>query len=142
MPKPFPTQGLRFLRGALACAAVLLGSGCAGQRLTAEVLMAPVQSSAVTGRAVFTEQDVGMRLTAHVTGLGAGEHRLRLTAQGGCEGPLGVAHEWPLSQVDAWSNAGIGAVLPGLTFAEILGKAVVVEAVPAGPLACGVAARR
>lgn len=136
-------QGFRLFRGGLACAAALLASGCAGPRLAAEALMAPVQGSTVTGRAVFAEQGAGVQLTAHVTGLGPGAHRLRLQAQGGCEKTDSAGgRELPLSETNAWGNASYNTVLAGLTFVEILDKAVVVEAVPAGPLACGVAVKR
>lgn len=43
----------------------------------------------------------------------------------------------PPSEADARSNASANAALAGLTFAEIFDKAMVVETVTAGPLACG-----
>jgi Cu/Zn superoxide dismutase len=132
-------QGLHLFRGGLACAAALLVSGCAGQRLAAEALMAPVPGGLVTGRAVFAEQGAGVVLAAHVTGLGPGAHRLRLQATGGCAKPESAGgRELPLTEADAWGNAGASTVLSGLTFVEILDRTLVVESVPAGPLACGV----
>lgn len=142
MTNPFSLQGMRLFRGGLACAAALMAAGCAGPQLAAEALMAPLPDHAVTGRVVFAAQDAGVQLTAHVTGLGAGVHRLRFAVPGGCEAPAAGGRELPLTEADAWGNAGAGAVLAGLTFAEILGKAVVVEAPPSAPLACGAILRR
>lgn len=141
MTSPFPLCGMRLFRAGLAGAAFLLFSGCAGPRPAAEALLAPLPGYAVTGRAVFAEQDDGVQLTAHVTGLGPGAHRLRLAVAGGCEASAADGRVLPLSAADAWSNAAAGAVLSGLTFAELPGKAVIVEAIPADPLACGVIAK-
>lgn len=142
MTNPFSLHGMRLFRGGLAFAAALMAAGCAGPQPAAEALMAPLPGRAVTGRTVIAVQDTGVQLTAHVTGLGPGGHRLRLAVPGGCEAPAAGGRELPLTEADAWGNAGAGAVLAGLTFAEILGKAVIVEALPSTPLACGAILRR
>jgi len=143
MLKPFPMQGLHLFRGGLVCAAALLASGCAGQRLAAEALMAPAPGGAVTGRAIFVEQGAGVGLTAHVAGLAPGVHSLGLGGQGGCETSGATApRELARAETDAWGNAGFTAVLRGLTFAEIVGRPVAVHAATRERLACGVIVKR
>ena len=163
----------------IAAAAVLL-SACAGhvRGPSVEATLAPTQNHTITGTVVFKQKGNDIEVTAHVAGLtpgapgfpihekGAGRAPDRLRAGGHFNPgshPHGHPHkgphhagDMPMLETDAYGNAKLVAVLPGLTFegaSGILGKGVIVHAAPddfktqptgnAGArMACGVIVKR
>lgn len=165
----------------LAASAAVLLSACAGsthRNSAAEALLGPTQGHTTTGTVVFVQKGGEVEVTAHVAGLTPGAHGFHIHEKGDCGAPDATsagghfnphghphghprrgphhAGDMPLLETDAYGNAKLVAVLPGLTFEGpdgILGKSVIVHAAPddfktqpagnAGArVACGVIVKR
>lgn len=162
-----------------ASAAVLL-SACAGhhQGPSAEAKLAPTQGTTTTGTVVFRQKGHDLEVTAHVAGLTPGTHGFHIHEKGDCSAPDGMsagghfnpggqphghphkgphhAGDMPMLETDAYGNARLVAVLPGLTLEGangIVDKGVIVHAAPddfktqptgnsGARMACGVIVKR
>lgn len=162
-----------------ASAAVLL-SACAGHHPgpSAEAMLAPTKGHTTTGTVVFVQKGNDIEVTARVAGLTPGAHGFHIHEKGDCSAPDGTsagghfnpgghphghphqgphhAGDMPMLETDAYGNAKLVAVLPGLTLegaAGILGKGVIVHAAPddfktqptgnsGARMACGVIVKR
>ena len=162
-----------------ASAAVLL-SACAGSGSgpSAEAKLAATKGNTTTGTVVFVQKGNDIEVTAHVAGLTPGAHGFHIHEKGDCSAPDGMsagghfnptgqphghphqgphhAGDMPQLETDAYGNARLTAVLPGLTLegaSGIVGKGVIVHAAPddfktqptgnsGGRVACGVIVKR
>jgi len=163
-----------------ASSAVLL-SACAGYGYygpSAEAKLAPTSGNITTGTVVFRQKGNDIEVTAHVAGLTPGAHGFHIHEKGDCSAPDGMsagghfnptgqphghphqgphhAGDMPQLEADAYGNARLSAVLPGLTLEGahgIVGKGVIVHAAPddfktqptgnsGARMACGVIVRR
>ena len=141
---------------AAASAAILL-SACAGHHHgpSAEAKLAPTKGHTTTGTVVFRQKGHDVEVTAHVAGLTPGAHGFHIHEKGDCSAPDGTsagghfnpggqphghpqqgphhAGDMPMLETDAYGNARLVAVLPGLTLEGangIVGKGVIVHAAP------------
>ena len=147
----------------LAAAAAVLLSACAGygRGPFAEARLVPVQGHTTTGTAIFTQKGNDIEVIIHVAGLGPGANAVRIYDGADCSAPDdkgagGRLGDMPMPQTDAYGNARLAAVLPGLTLSGaggLVGKSVVVLAAPGGladshaggsgvRMACGVVVQR
>ncbi len=165
---------------AAASAAILL-SACAGSGqggASAEAKLAPTQGNKTTGTVVFVQKGNDVEVTAHLAGLTPGMHGFHIHEKGDCGAPDGTsagghfnpgghphghphrgphhAGDMPMLETDAYGNAKLVAVLPGLALEGangIVGRGVAVHAAPddfktqptgnsGARLACGAIVRR
>ena len=164
----------------VAASAALLLSGCAGTGggLSGEAKLAPTKGHTTTGTVVFVQKGSDVEVTAHVAGLTPGAHGFHIHEKGDCSAPDGMsagghfnpgshphghpqqgphhAGDMPMLETDAYGNAKLVTVLPGLTFegaSGILGRGVIVHAAPddfktqptgnsGARMACGVIVKR
>ena len=141
---------------AIASTSILL-SACAGSGSgpSAEAKLAPTQGHKTTGTVVFAQKGADVEVTAHVAGLTPGAHGFHVHEKGDCSAPDGTsagghfnpggqphghphqgphhAGDMPMLETDAYGNAKLVAVLPGLTLEGangIVGRGVIVHAAP------------
>ena len=165
----------------VAATAAILLSACAGIHgggPSAEAKLAPTRGHATTGTVVFVQKGRNAEVAAHVSGLTPGAHAFHIHEKGDCSAPDGMsagghfnpggqphghpqqgphhAGDMPQLETDAYGNARLVAVLPGLTLegaSGIVGKGVIVhdapddfKTQPAGNsgarMACGVIVKR
>ena len=165
----------------LAASAAVLLSACAGSsrsNSSAEALLGPTKGTTTTGTVVFMQKGNDIEVTAHVAGLTPGAHGFHIHEKGDCSAPDGMSAgghfnppgqphghphqgphnvgDMPMLETDAYGNARLVAVLPGLTLEGangIIGKGVIVHAAPddfqtqptgnsGARMACGVIVKR
>lgn len=133
-------------RAAAAIALAILLDACASTGPVAEALLTPAQDVITTGRVVFEQRENGIRVVAHVAGLGAGTYGMHLHEKADCS--VAVDTRVPalsMAKSDAYGNAKFDAVVPGLTLQgdkSIAGKVVTVRTAPGPHLACGVVVKQ
>lgn len=164
-----------------ASSAAILLSACAGTYgggPSAEAKLSPTRGNTTSGNVVFVQKGNDIEVTATVAGLTPGAHGFHIHEKGDCSAPDGMsagghfnphghphghphqgphhAGDMPMLESDAYGNARLSAVLPGLTLegaSGIVGKGVIVHAAPddfktqptgnsGARMACGVIVKR